>query len=136
MRNLIKPAFALIFTAMLFTACSENPASPELENISGIWDGALNHPGYDSGTISLNILENSNNLSGTFTMRLVKNNSVQNYSGSIAGAKTNDKSYSLSLIGSNFTWISVLNLNSSTLSGDWESTSRGNISGTLSVQKN
>ena len=136
MRNLIKPAFALIFAVMLFTACSEDPASPELENISGIWDGSLNHPGYDSGTISLKILENSNNLSGTFTMRLVKNNSVQNYSGSIAGAKTNDKSYSLSLIGSNFTWISALDLNSSTLSGDWESTSRGNISGTLSVKKN
>jgi hypothetical protein len=136
MRTLIKPAFALIFAAMLFTACSEDPASPDLENISGIWDGSLNHPGYDSGTISLNILENSNNLSGTFTMRLVKNNSVQNYSGTIAGAKTNDKAYSLSLIGSNFVWVCALDQNSFTLSGNWESTTHGGLSGTLSVQKN
>ncbi|MBT8379928.1 MAG: hypothetical protein KJN64_11945 [Ignavibacteria bacterium] len=136
MKNLIKLVFTMIFATFLLTACSDDPVSPEVQNISGKWDGIINHPGYDSGTISLNILENSNNLSGTFTMRLVKNNGVQNYSGTIAGAKTNDKTYSLSLIGSNFTWISSLDLNSSTLSGDWESTSRGNISGTLSVQKN
>ena len=126
---------ALLTAIINFTACSEeNPVSTQIENISGKWNGSLSHPGYDSGTISLNILQNNNNLSGTFTMRLVKNNGVQNYSGTIAGAKTSDKNFSLSLIGSNFTWISDLNLNSTILSGDWES-SGSSLSGTLSVQK-
>lgn len=136
MKNLIKLAFTVLLAVISFTACSEEPTSPELENISGLWDGSLNHPGYDSGTISLNVLESSNNLSGTFTMRLNKNNSVQNYSGTIAGAKTSAKNYSVSLIGSNFNWVCTVNLNSSTLNGNWESTTNSGLSGTLSVQKN
>ena len=126
----------LLLLAINFSACSEDdPVSPQLENISGKWDGTINHPGYDSGTITINILQSDNNLSGSFTMRLVKNNAVSNYSGTIEGAKTSNRNFSLSLIGSNFTWISDLNLNSTTLSGDWESAT-SSLSGSLSVQKN
>jgi len=134
LQNLLK--MGLLATIILsFGACSEDPVSPELTNVSGKWDGTINHPGYDSGTLTLQILQSNDNISGTFTMRLVKNNSVQNYGGTITGAKISSNNYNLSLINSNFTWICDLNLNSTTLSGDWES-STSSISGSLSVQKN
>jgi hypothetical protein len=136
LQNLLK--MGLLATIILnFVACSEenDPMSPGLTNITGEWEGTLNHPGYDSGTLSLQLLQSNDNLSGSFTMRLVKNNNVQNYGGTITGAKISSNNYNLSLINSNFTWICDLNLNSTTLSGDWES-STSSISGSLSVQKN
>jgi hypothetical protein len=134
LQNLVKMGlFATIILS--FGACSEDPVSPELTNVSGEWDGTISHPGYDSGTITIQILQSDDNMSGSFTMRLVKNNSVQNYSGTLDGSKISNKNYNLWLIGSNFTWICDLNLNSTTLSGDWES-STSSISGSLSVQKN
>jgi hypothetical protein len=70
-------------------------------------------------------------------MRLSKNNFVQNYSGSVSGAKVSSNNYSLQLEGSNFTWICDLDLNSKslTLSGDWESNQNSSIQGTVSVDK-
>jgi len=136
LQNLVK--MGLLTTIILsFAACSEenDPMSPELTNITGEWEGTLNHPGYDSGTLSLQLLQSNDNLSGSFTMRLVKNNNIQNYGGTITGAKISSNNYNLSLINSNFTWICDLNLNSTTLSGDWGS-STSSISGSLSVQKN
>ena len=136
LQNLLK--MGLLVTVILsFIACTEesDPMSPGLTNITGEWEGTLNHPGYDSGTLSLQLLQSNDNLSGSFTMRLVKNNNVQNYGGTITGAKISSNNYNLSLVGSNFTWICDLNLNSTTLSGDWES-STNSISGSLSVQKN
>lgn len=135
LKNLLM--IALLSTAILsFGACSEenDPMSPEITNISGKWDGTIEHPGYDSGTLSLQILQNDDNISGSFTMRLVKNNGVENYGGTLSGAKTGNNKYSISLTGTNFTWISDLALNSVTLSGGWESSSNS-LSGSLSVQK-
>jgi hypothetical protein len=128
---------ALLSTAILsFGACSEesDPVSPEITNITGKWDGTIDHPGYDSGTLSLQILQNDDNISGSFTMRLVKSNGAENYGGTLSGAKTGSSKYSVTLTGTNFTWISDLTLNSVTLSGGWES-SRNSLSGTLSVNK-
>jgi hypothetical protein len=129
---------ALISTAILsFGACSEenDPMSPEITNISGKWEGTIDHPGYDSGTLSLQLQQSEDNISGSFTMRLVKNNGVENYGGTLSGEKTGSNNYSVTLIGTNFTWISDLTLNSVTLSGNWES-SNTSLSGSLSVQKN
>lgn len=129
---------ALLSTAILtFGACSEesDPVSPEITNITGKWDGTIDHPGYDSGTLSLQILQNDDNISGSFTMRLVKSNGAENYGGTLSGAKTGNNNYSISLTGTNFTWISNLTLNSVTLSGNWESSSNS-LSGSLLVQKN
>jgi hypothetical protein len=126
----------LIILAINFSACSEDPVTPELENVSGKWEGSFEHPGYDGGAITINILDNDGNLSGSFTMRLVKGNQVQNYGGTIAGAKVKDKNYSLNLDGPNFMWICDLNLNSKnvTLSGDWKS-SQSSLSGAMSTTK-
>ena len=139
MRNLIKILFAVIFTSVLFVGCTKdnNPVSPQLENISGKWEGPITHPAYDGGTVRLSILDDNGSISGTFTMRLSKNNFVQNYSGSVSGAKVISNNYSLQLEGSNFTWICDLNLNSKslTLSGDWESNQNSGIQGTVSVDK-
>ena len=136
LQNLLKLGF-VILGLWSFAACSDesDPMQPEITKISGKWDGAINHPGYDSGTISFTILQSDNDVSGTFTMRLVKGNSIQNYGGNIDGAEINNQNYNLWLIGSNFTWICDLNLNSNTLSGDWESSSNS-LSGSLSLQKN
>ncbi len=139
MRNLIKILFAVIFTSVLFVGCTKdnNPVSPQLESISGKWEGPITHPAYDGGTVKLSILDDNGSISGTFTMRLSKNNFVQNYSGSVSGAKVSSNNYSLQLEGSNFTWICDLNLNSKslTLSGDWESNQNSGIQGTVSVDK-
>ena len=129
----------IIMLAVNFSACSEGPVTPELENVSGKWEGPFQHPAYDGGSIKLNILDNDGSLSGSFTMRLVRagtRNYVQNYGGSIAGAKVSDKKYSVNLEGPDFTWICNLNPNSKnvTLSGNWES-SQGSLSGTLSTTK-
>lgn len=129
----------IIILAINFSACSEDPVTPELENISGKWEGPIHHPGYDGGYIKLNVLDNDGNLSGSFTMQLVKTgnyNQVTNYGGSITGAKASDNNYILNLDGSNFTWICNLNLNSNdvTLSGSWES-SQTSLSGILSTTK-
>lgn len=129
---------ALLTTAILsFSACSEenDPMSPEITNISGKWDGTIDHPGYDSGTISLQILQNDDNITGSYTMRFVKNNGAENYGGTLSGAKTGNNKYSITITGINFTWICDLTLNSVTLSGSWESSSNS-LSGSLSVQKN
>jgi hypothetical protein len=137
-RLLVIPVILLL--AINFSACSEDPVTPELENVSGKWEGPFEHPGYDGGSVKLNILDNDGNLSGSFTMRLVRvegsRNFVQSYGGSITGAKISDKNYVLNLEGSSFTWICNLNLNSKdvTLSGSWES-SQTSISGTLSTTK-
>jgi hypothetical protein len=137
-RLLVIPVILLL--AINFSACSEDPVTPELENVSGKWEGPFEHPGYDGGSVKLNILDNDGNLSGSFTMRLVKvegsRNFVQSYGGSITGAKVSNKNYVLNLEGSSFTWICNLNLNSKdvTLSGSWES-SQTSISGTLSTTK-
>lgn len=135
LRNFLN--IALLSTVILsFAACSEesDPMSPEITNISGKWDGTIDHPGYDSGTLSLQILQNDDNISGSFTMRFVKNNGVENYGGTLSGAKTGNSNYSITITGTNFTWISDLTLNSVTLSGGWES-SANSLSGSLSVQK-
>lgn len=138
-RLLVIPLLMLL--AINFSACSEDPVTPELENISGKWEGPFEHPAYDGGSINMNILDNDGNLSGSFTMRLVRvngsRNFVQTYGGSINGSKVNDKNYVINLEGSNFTWVCNLDLNSQEikLSGDWEST-QSSISGTLTVQKN
>ena len=130
----------ILLLAINFSACSEDPVTPELENVSGKWEGPFEHPGYDGGSVKLNILDNDGNLSGSFTMRLVRvegsRNFVQSYGGSITGAKVSNKNYVLNLEGSSFTWICNLNLNSKdvTLSGSWES-SQTSISGTLSTTK-
>ena len=137
-RLLVIPVILLL--AINFSACSEDPVTPELENVSGKWEGPFEHPGYDGGSVKLNILDNDGNLSGSFTMRLVRvegsRNFVQSYGGSITGAKVSNKNYVLNLEGSSFTWICNLNLNSKdvTLSGSWES-SQTSISGTLSTTK-
>lgn len=130
----------LVILALNFSACSEDPVTPELENISGKWEGPFEHPGYDGGSVKLNILDNDGNLSGSFTMRLVKvyenRNFVQTYGGTITGAKVSNNNYVLNLEGPNFTWVCDLDLNSKnvTLSGDWES-SQTSISGTMSATK-
>ena len=140
MKNLIKLFLAVVFATLLFTACSNDPVSPQLENISGKWEGPFEHPAYDGGSIKLNILDNDGNLSGTFTMQLVRtgtHNLVQNYGGSIAGSKVSDNNYVINLEGPNFTWICNLDLNSKsvTLSGDWESSQTSGIHGTMSAEK-
>ncbi len=140
MKNFIKLFTAVVFAVILFAACSEDPVSPQLENISGKWEGQFEHPAYDGGSIKLNILDNDGNLSGSFTMRLVRTgtrNFVQNYGGSIAGSKVSDNNYVINLEGPNFTWICNLDLNSKslTLSGDWESSQSSGINGTVSVDK-
>jgi len=137
-RLLVIPFILLL--AMNFSACSEDPVTPELENVSGKWEGPFEHPAYDGGSVKLNILDNDGNLSGSFTMRLVRvyenRNFVQTYGGSIAGSKTSDKKYVLNLEGPNFTWICNLDLNSQnlTLNGNWEST-QSSLSGTMSTTK-
>jgi hypothetical protein len=137
-RLLVIPVILLL--AINFLACSEDPVTTELENVSGKWEGPFEHPAYDGGSVKLNILDNDGNLSGSFTMRLVRvegsRNFVQSYGGSITGAKVSNKNYVLNLEGSSFTWICNLNLNSKdvTLSGSWES-SQTSISGTLSTTK-
>ena len=136
LQNLLK--LGLFTTIILsFVACSEenDPMSPELTNITGKWEGTLNHPGYDSGTLTLQIIQSNDNISGDYTMRLVKNNNVQNYSGTLSGAKTGNNNYSITMTVTTTTWICSLTLNSVTLSGRWESSSTS-LSGTLSVQKN
>lgn len=127
----------LSMAILSFGACSEDsdPMSPELTNVTGKWDGTITHPSYDSGTITLQILQNDDNISGSYTMRFVKSNGAENYAGSLSGAKTGNNKYSIILTGINFSWISDLTLNSLTLSGDWESSSNS-LSGSLSVQKN
>lgn len=130
----------LIILALNFSACSDDPVTPELENISGKWQGSFEHPGYDGGSVKLNILDNDDNLSGSFTMRLVRvggtRNYVQNYGGIITGSKVRNNNYILNLEGPDFIWVCDLNLNSKsvTLNGDWEST-QGPVSGTLSTTK-
>ena len=130
----------LLMLALNFSACSEDPVTPELENISGKWEGPFQHPAYDGGSVTLNILDNDGNLSGSFTMRLVKvyenRNFVQTYGGTITGAKVSNNNYVLNLEGPNFTWVCDLDLNSKnvTLSGDWEST-QSSLSGTVSTTK-
>jgi len=104
LQNLVK--MGLLVTVILsFIACSEesDPMSPGLTNITGEWEGTLNHPGYDSGTLSLQLLQSNDNLSGSFTMRLVKNNSIQNYGGTMTTAKISRNNYNLSLNNLNFT---------------------------------
>ena len=137
----------LIFTVLIvmsfgLAACSKdnNPAAPVISNISGKWDGQISHPAYTGGSINMTILQNDNSVSGSFTMRLVRKldngrNFVQSYGGTVAGAKISDQNYTLTLTGTDFTWICNMNLSSNTLSGDWES-SRSSISGTISVEKN
>lgn len=140
MRKTLKIVFALIFAAILFTACSEDPVTPELENISGKWEGPFQHPAYDGGSVNLNILDNDDNLSGSFTMRLVKvyetRNFVQTYGGTITGSKVRNNNYIVNLEGPDFVWICDLDLNSKnvTLSGDWES-AQSSLSGTVSTTK-
>jgi len=137
MKNFIKTFTAVVFAAILFAACSEDPVSPQLENISGKWEGPITHPAYDGGNLKLTILDDNGSISGTFTIRLSKNNFVQNYSGSVSGTKVSSNNYNLQLEGSNFTWICDLDLNSKslTLSGDWESSQSPGINGTVSVDK-
>jgi len=136
-RLLVIPVILLL--ALNFSACSDDPVTPELENISGKWEGPFEHPGYDGGSVKLNILDNDGNLSGSFTMQLVRSGTrtyVQNYGGTITGAKVSHNKYTLNLGGTNFTWICDLDLNTKNvyLSGDWESSS-SSISGTLSTNK-
>jgi len=136
-RLLVIPVILLL--ALNFSACSDDPVTPELENISGKWEGPFEHPGYDGGSVKLNILDNDGNLSGSFTMQLVRSGTrtyVQNYGGSITGAKVSHSKYTLNLEGPNFTWICNLDLNTKnvSLSGDWESSS-SSIGGTLSTNK-
>jgi hypothetical protein len=133
-------ASILIMLAINFSACSEDPVTPELENISGKWEGPFQHPAYDGGSVNLNILDNDGNLSGSFTMRLVKvyetRNFVQTYGGTITGAKVSNNNYIVNLEGPDFMWVCDLDLNSKnvTLSGDWES-SQSSLSGTVSTTK-
>jgi len=130
----------LIMLAINFSACSEDPVTPELENISGKWEGPFQHPAYDGGSVNLNILDNDGNLSGSFTMRLVKvyenRNFVQTYGGTITGSKVRNNNYIVNLEGPDFVWICDLDLNSKnvTLSGDWES-AQSSLSGTVSTTK-
>jgi hypothetical protein len=130
----------LIIFALSFSACSEDPVTPELENISGKWEGPFQHPAYDGGSVNLNILDNDGNLSGSFTMRLVKvyenRNFVQTYGGTITGSKVRNNNYIVNLEGPDFVWICDLDLNSKnvTLSGDWES-AQSSLSGTVSTTK-
>ena len=137
-RLLVIPFIMLL--AINFSACSEDPVTPELENISGKWEGPFEHPAYDGGSIKLNILDNDGNLSGSFTMRLVRvegsRNYVQTYGGSIMGTKVSGKKYVVNLEGPDFTWVCNLDLNSQklTLNGNWEST-QSSISGTMSTTK-
>jgi len=136
LQNLLK--MGLLSTVILsFFACSEENdlMSPELTNITGKWEGTLSHPGYDFGMLTLQILQADESISGSFTLILKKDNRVSNYGGSISGAKTGLNNYSISLINTNFTWISSLSQSSSTLSGIWESMSNS-LSGSLSIQKN
>jgi hypothetical protein len=133
-------ASILIMLVINFSACSEDPVTPELENISGKWEGPFEHPGYDGGSVTLNIIDNDGNLSGSFTMRLVRvngtRNFVQTYGGTITGSKVSNNNYLVNLEGPDFMWVCDLDLNSKnvTLNGDWES-SQSSLSGTMSTTK-
>jgi hypothetical protein len=136
LQNLLK--LGLLATVILsFIACSEDsdPIQPEITNVSGKWVGSLEHPGYDFGTLTLQILQDENSISGSFTLILKKDNRVSNYGGSISGAKTGTSNYSISLINTNFTWVCTLSQNSNSLDGIWESTFNS-LSGSVSLQKN
>ncbi|MFI5238028.1 MAG: hypothetical protein ACHQLA_08820 [Ignavibacteriales bacterium] len=136
LQNLLK-LFVLTAGILSFAACSEesDPIQPEITNLSGKWSGSLDHPGYDFGTLTLQILQTDNAISGSFTLILKKGNLVSNYGGSIDGAKTGANNYSISLINTNFTWITTLSQNSNSLNGIWESISNS-LSGSVSLQKN
>jgi len=136
LQNLLK--LGLLTTVILsFIACSEesDPVQPEITNVSGKWSGSLEHPGYDFGTLTLQILQADESISGSLTLILKKDNRVSNYGGSISGAKTGTSKYSISLINTNFTWICTISQNSNSLDGVWESTFNS-LSGSISLQKN
>ena len=136
LQNLLKVGL-IVTTILSFAACSEesDPIQPEIINLSGKWSGSLDHPGYDFGSLTLQILQSDNSISGSFTLILKKDNRVSNYGGSLSGAKTSANDYTISLINSNFTWICSLSQNSNSLDGIWESTFNS-LSGSVSVQKN
>lgn len=140
--NVVLIATVLIIMSLSLAACSKdsNPSAPVITNISGKWDGQISHPDYTGGSLNMTILQNDNNISGSFTMRLVRKldngrNFVQSYGGTVAGTKISDQKYTLTLTGPNFTWICSMQLSSITLSGSWES-SISSLSGTISVEKN
>ncbi len=128
--------FIMIVTGL--SACSKdnNPAEPEETNVSGHWEGPFTHPSYYSGYLKMDINQNSNLLSGTFTLTLYPGYSQGKiYTGNIKGSANKNSSYNLTLINSEYTWACSLKLNTDTLIGDWVSPGES-VSGTLSAIKN
>lgn len=138
-QNVTKLLLLAIFllAAMHFSACSkdENPVSPApVDNISGSWKGPFFHPAYYSGSLEMTVTQNDNTIIGTFHLYLSPGYSGEDYYGTVSGSASNDKSYTLSLINTDFTWICSLTLKSDSLAGDWES-ARKTVGGSLSVGK-
>ncbi|MCW8811330.1 MAG: hypothetical protein OQJ93_08130 [Ignavibacteriaceae bacterium] len=127
---------ALLIAMINFSACSkdENPVSPGETNISGSWKGPFNHPAYYSGYLEMSVVQNNNNVTGTFHLYLSPGYSGEDYYGNVTGSPSNNGKYNLSLINTDFTYACDLTLNPDSLSGNWVSTSNG-TTGTLTVIK-
>jgi len=127
--------FILLLAAINFSACSkdENPVSSGGTNISGSWKGPFNHPSYYSGYLEMSLVQNNNNIMGTYHLYLSPGYSGEDYYGNVTGSPTNGK-YDLLLKNTDFTYDCDLGLSLDSLKGSWVSTNDGKT-GTLSVIK-
>lgn len=124
--------------AFLFSACSDG-TGPRADDLSGEWSGTIQHPGYDGGSFDLNINQEGVDISGSYSMRLVKavtssRTKVENYGGLIAdgnSASITQINFNIIVNGSNWTCAAV-NINNN-LTGSFETLN--GITGTFQLSK-
>ena len=141
MKNYRKIALVVLSVFLVgMWGCAENGVGPENVDFTGQWSGALNHPGYDSGTLTLNLVQSGETLQGTYQLSLRKrltNGRVQvsNFGGDATGGRRSDNAgMNLALTVSGSDWICQTSLENDNSQNGTFNTPNG-ISGGVSLSR-
>jgi hypothetical protein len=119
-------------------ACSDATGPEPVRDASGAWSGPFNHPAYDGGSLSMNLIDVRGTISGTYTLRLSRGSRdsgrvfVETSSGKVTGA-SGDGRLTLSLSRTDGEWILAGRFTGqNSASGDWL---LGNVNGDFEIER-
>jgi hypothetical protein len=119
------------FVLALGSGCDLNGQESGPRVLSGVWEGPITHPNPDfSGTLTLQITQTGNTLSGSATWAYPG----RRLSGSLSGGAPDEGPIAYTLdFGSQGVYFHTIDGSGDALSGTWES--RRGINGTVSLRR-
>lgn len=138
MRARLNGSIVVLLAVAVAAGCADATGPESDADVTGAWSGAFSHPSYDSGSLSMSLLDVNGEVSGTYRLRLVRSlangrNYVQASGGQVTGSSANGR-LNLRLSRTDEDWLLEGRLSGANrANGEW-STLRG-VRGSFDIER-